>query len=401
MPDASLSVKGKIQLATSAEVSTGTDSAKAVTPAALKPALDAKLNASGALAAIGAAASGANSDITSLSGLTTPLSVAQGGTGRTTAVSSSDALAVMYALLYCRSQSRASGPIPSGYIFSLLTDELATKTNAAFDATGKFYSTGTEPAYTNSGGTGDRTASITATTSFTFSNGTASNLVDGGFADNSTDSAWVSASVAAAGKYNRFQFASAVRITEAKWYQAAAAAQGVFQWQGSNDATNWTDIGGKFTLGSASTATQTQTELAANTADYLYYQLLGVSGNLTSATYFREIEFKAGTSVKNITLIPAAVTTAAHPGSITVRFLHQAVDAVTYGTDIKARVSTDGGSNWSDYGTITKLCAYDATYDLLEATFDTSALTGTSLEPEITTYNTKAQHVAGIALGYA
>jgi hypothetical protein len=41
---------------------------------------------SGARAALGAAASGANSDITSLSGLTTPLSVAQGGTGGTTAL---------------------------------------------------------------------------------------------------------------------------------------------------------------------------------------------------------------------------------------------------------------------------------------------------------------------------
>jgi hypothetical protein len=37
--------------------------------------------ASGALLNLGAAASGANSDITSLSGLTTPLSVSQGGTG--------------------------------------------------------------------------------------------------------------------------------------------------------------------------------------------------------------------------------------------------------------------------------------------------------------------------------
>lgn len=40
-------------------------------------------NASGARANLGAAASGANSDITSLSGLTTPLSVDQGGTGAT------------------------------------------------------------------------------------------------------------------------------------------------------------------------------------------------------------------------------------------------------------------------------------------------------------------------------
>jgi hypothetical protein len=40
------------------------------------------------LASLGAAASGANSDITSLSGLTTPLSQAQGGTGSTAGVSS-------------------------------------------------------------------------------------------------------------------------------------------------------------------------------------------------------------------------------------------------------------------------------------------------------------------------
>jgi hypothetical protein len=42
------------------------------------------VNAAVARASIGAAASGANADITSLTGLTTPISVAQGGTGQTT-----------------------------------------------------------------------------------------------------------------------------------------------------------------------------------------------------------------------------------------------------------------------------------------------------------------------------
>lgn len=45
--------------------------------------------APGALTSLGAAASGANSDITSLAGLTTPLSVAQGGSGATTLGSNS------------------------------------------------------------------------------------------------------------------------------------------------------------------------------------------------------------------------------------------------------------------------------------------------------------------------
>jgi hypothetical protein len=48
--------------------------------------------ASGARAALGAAASGANSDITSLSGLTTPLSIPQGGTGATSAAAARAAL---------------------------------------------------------------------------------------------------------------------------------------------------------------------------------------------------------------------------------------------------------------------------------------------------------------------
>lgn len=48
--------------------------------------------AAAARSALGAAASGANSDITSLSGLTTPLSVAQGGTGGSTAAAARTAL---------------------------------------------------------------------------------------------------------------------------------------------------------------------------------------------------------------------------------------------------------------------------------------------------------------------
>jgi hypothetical protein len=49
--------------------------------------------ASGARTALSAAASGANGDITSLTGLTTPLSISQGGTGATTANSAFNALA--------------------------------------------------------------------------------------------------------------------------------------------------------------------------------------------------------------------------------------------------------------------------------------------------------------------
>lgn len=62
--------------------------------------------ASGARTSLGAAASGANSDITSLSGLTTPLSVAQGGSGAATAAGAFANIAV----------SASSIAFPIGYI---------------------------------------------------------------------------------------------------------------------------------------------------------------------------------------------------------------------------------------------------------------------------------------------
>lgn len=66
IPSASTSVRGTIFLASHADVVAGSNDTKAVTPLG---------------AALAYAALGANSNITSLTGLTTPLSTAQGGTG--------------------------------------------------------------------------------------------------------------------------------------------------------------------------------------------------------------------------------------------------------------------------------------------------------------------------------
>ncbi len=72
----------------------------------------------GALAGLGAAKSGANSDITSLSGLTTALSLAQGGTGGKSAAEARTGLglgsAAIAAILGTVSQS---GGVPTGAIF--------------------------------------------------------------------------------------------------------------------------------------------------------------------------------------------------------------------------------------------------------------------------------------------
>lgn len=68
---------------------------------------------------------GANADITSLSGLTTPLSVAQGGTGNTTGTASKLAAAAMVGTV-----SQASG-IPTGAIIESGSNSLGTYTKFA------------------------------------------------------------------------------------------------------------------------------------------------------------------------------------------------------------------------------------------------------------------------------
>lgn len=146
------------------------------------------------------------------------------------------------------------------------------------------------PAYA----TGDRTSSITVTTDVSLGGGSGpiTNWVDGGFADNATDSWFPNGDPAVAGSYIQFAFSASVLIIEAKMYQDIASGQGTWQWYGSASSmagTGGTAIGSTTTWGG--TATTTDTAMSGNTTAYQYYELRGVSGNLDNASYEREIEF--------------------------------------------------------------------------------------------------------------
>ncbi len=81
-----------------------------------------------------------------------------------------------------------------------------------------------------------------------------------------------------------------VLITEVKYYQGDATDQGVWKFQGSNDASSWTDIGGSFSLVTA--ATTTITAMSGNTTKYRYYRFYGVSGTSNGGPWCFEFEFK-------------------------------------------------------------------------------------------------------------
>lgn len=153
--------------------------------------------------------------------------------------------------------------------------------------------------YANTGGTGNRTAIITVTHGGNWNdqNGSSINsLIDATQTTNSgqyLDNAQVITST----YYVRFQFQTSKVIDEAKLYHAGSGTNqpgGVWKWQGSADASSWTDIGSSFTLEGTS-PTITNNQLSGNTSDYIYYRLLGVSGvGNVSAGGWDEFEFKIG-----------------------------------------------------------------------------------------------------------
>ncbi len=138
--------------------------------------------------------------------------------------------------------------------------------------------------------TGNRNSSITVTTTLSLAGGAITSILDGDTSTNSYSNSTAFSSAAVSGKEIRFQFSASTKITEAKWYQSTSDSHGTWKWQGSNDGSNWTDIGNSFTVGG--TTTQTQTELSSNILGYLYYRLLGVSGNTATPPWIYEIEFK-------------------------------------------------------------------------------------------------------------
>lgn len=150
-------------------------------------------------------------------------------------------------------------------------------------------------AYANSGGTGDRTASITVTqTVFTVSVlGTASNLVDGSFTASTAGSLSQSGGTInlTDGMYLQFAFGSKKYIDEVKLYvdRALSTPWGSWKFQVSNDGSSFSDLN-TFTWDSQ-TETATVTGMDAEGYSYLRITKSGATGSATNP-WFEEVEFK-------------------------------------------------------------------------------------------------------------
>lgn len=158
--------------------------------------------------------------------------------------------------------------------------------------------------YGNAGGTGDRTASITVTTSIPLTagtGGTINNLVDGAFANNGTDSINPDSLTAQRNaqilNYIKIDFGASTfkRIDEIKWYQDTGVDNHEWHMSASNNGVDWVDLATMSTFGSIGT---TNTYSWTNTGSYRYYMLWNLLnatevGSLASTgRWYQEIEFK-------------------------------------------------------------------------------------------------------------
>ena len=146
--------------------------------------------------------------------------------------------------------------------------------------------------YSNAGGTGDRTATITLSYTFSMS-GNPSKLLNGNTADSDP---YFFTDATPTGKYLRFDFGAGVSklITGFKWYQDTGFSHAWMVVQGSNDASTWTNVSVPFRLGGA---TVQSFNFQTNTNSYRYYQLIAINNTaaMSNNPYTNEIEFNIST----------------------------------------------------------------------------------------------------------
>lgn len=141
------------------------------------------------------------------------------------------------------------------------------------------------PSYANPGGTGNRSGLITILQASANVFVSPSILIDGSmsgvgsYLNGTPDGEWI-----------RFDFATSKVINEAKFYQSSSVTHGTWKWQGSADASSWSDVSTSFTLGGSTT--QTITELSGNTTGYRYYRMIKESGSTNSGPWTYEFEFQ-------------------------------------------------------------------------------------------------------------
>lgn len=297
-------------------------------------------------------------------------------------------IAMMTSMIVWRNSAKASGPIPSGFLNTFQTDELATKTNATYDAMNKLYVNQTQATAGPSALSG--TALYTA----------AATVIDRSFSiPNSTTVTYivVHSSVAFSGKIKIALYVSA-GVYNIVVSQSISHTGSGLEWFALT-VPYVVPSSGVYNVGVYYNFTGTNVQTVNVSRATVTSDATGDGVSLTeSSGSVLPVGVKYTGAALNMILVPAAITIAT-PKSVALNIEHIPLVTVTLNTDLIAEASIDGGTTWAT-GQLVKLCDMDATAgsQLLSATIDVSAQTGSSVKWRITTANTKAQSVRCVGI---
>lgn len=142
----------------------------------------------------------------------------------------------------------------------------------------------------NPGGIGNRTSSITVTTTLTFTGaGPINNFVDGDFSDSYAGSVEI-ASAQTTGVI-KFDFGSGVtkKILSWLWHKSSNASEGSWKLAGSNDDATYFDITPAVVTDKLGTLGQSN---GVNDDFYRYYKMIQTAGFTNGSPWNRELEFR-------------------------------------------------------------------------------------------------------------
>lgn len=310
--------------------------------------------------------------------------------------------AAMNAFLAWLSASRASGPIPKGYEWTFKTDEW-NKTLAAYDADGDYYANYSVQSLTH---TLDTTYGGWSGTYTIVQKIPASALTVNGASVNVTFAAQPSGTLQivdafighAATSGDAYDFAATpTRLTFSGGNGVTTATGGTatsdtvtFALDETKDLLVAININSTATLKAVVTASGYATYWKTGAADAA---TVNKSGYTLAPSYAIACvsAITVNSAVTNMIVFGYA-SLGYTPTTATIYILHQAVDASTLNTDVKAASSR--GSGWATANNLTTLCTFDSTYKLLRATVDLTTLaTGTLGYARVETYNSKRQKV--------
>ena len=285
---------------------------------------------------------------------------------------------------------------PNGQADAFDSDTLATKTNATYDASSDYY---------HNPGTGYTDSFITPSLTYTAGSGDVTNLAN--LADGNTGTeAGFNVPLPNSSVFFKVDVGSGVTKTATKmslhWMNHSDIANYILgiKVEGSNNDSDYTSLIDEST-GATGNATKDYTW--SNTTAYRYYKITVKSKNTSSGAAngnIIELDMFETATTQNMTLINNAVTAASAPSKGFITVQADPVDSVSANTDIKAEISRDNGSNYTQVtlaegSTNSNFINYEGSVDI------SGQPSGTSMKYRVTTLNTKEIRVSGVVLRWA